>query len=104
MSDYQLIPLIINGTMCFTTAVMLLTIKSYSQFGSNRFERIKQMLAYCGLLEAVKVLGLVFCLYYHIDSIFMAFINTDLYYLQLCMVSMGLLGLVHSPYSPTANC
>ncbi len=97
MSDYQLIPLIINGTMCFTTAVMLLTIKSYSQFGSNRFERIKQMLAYCGFLETAKVLGLVFCLYYHVDTYFMAYIDTDLYYLQLCMVSMGLLGLVHSP-------
>ena len=66
MTNYQMIPQIINSTMCVTTAVMLLTIKSYSQFGSNRFDRIKQMLAFCGLFEAVKVFCEFYCDYFNI--------------------------------------
>lgn len=98
MTNYQMIPQIINSTMCVTTAVMLLTIKSYSQFGSNRFDRIKQMLAFCGLFEAVKVFCEFYCDYFNIDLNFVhIFIIPDIYFLQVCMISMGLLGLVHSP-------
>ena len=98
MTNYEMVPLIVNSTMCFTTAVMLLSIKSDSQFGSNRFDRIKQMLAFCGLIEFVKTLCVMACDYFHIDWLFLVgFLDSDLYWLQLCMISMGLLGLVHSP-------
>lgn len=97
MTNIQMIPEVVNSSVCFTTSVMLLTIKSYSEMGSKSFQLIKEMLACCGLIEVFKTLMSLACVYYNIDSICYAyFLSPALFYVQLCVVSMGLLGLVHS--------
>lgn len=97
MTNLTLIPYIINSTICFTTSIMLLTVKSYSEMGSKSFQRIKHMLACCGLIEAFLFTLTMLSIYYNIDRIYIAaFIKPILYYIQLAVITIGLLILVHS--------
>jgi AraC-like DNA-binding protein len=97
MTNFEIIPMVINASVCFTTSIMLLTIKSYSEMGSKPFERIKQLLACCGLLETLHALMVLACEYTHTDMVILyGFIHPVIFYTQLCVVTIGLLGLVHS--------
>lgn len=97
MTAYEILPYVIHCSICFTASIMLLTVKSYSEMGSKAFQQIKQLLATCGLIECVKAMMELGCDYYHIDTmIIMVFISPLLYYVQLAVITIGLLQLVHS--------
>src|SRR5574344_953805 len=97
MTALDLVPLVINSSICFAASLMLLTVKSYSEMGSKSFKRIKQLLACCGMLEVAHILLILWCENFHIDAMVInGFYHPSMYYVQLCVVTVGLLGLVHS--------
>lgn len=97
MTSFEMIPYYVHCSMYFAISLMLLFVKSYSEMGSKTFQRIKQMLALCGLLECFKAAAVLLCEYYKFsDYIFGIFIFPMAYYVQLASITLGLLALVHS--------